>query len=131
MNDTVSKKQLKEFGLLVGLGFPIIIGWIIPSFAGHMFRAWTLLIGFPLLILAFLAPNTLFYPYKFWMKLGHVLGWVNSKVILGLVFIFVLQPIAFVMKFFGYDPLQKKKNSNTTTYREIRSNFKIDLRKIF
>ena len=64
------------------------------------------------------------------MKLGHVLGWVNSKVILGLVFIFVLQPIAFIMKSFGYDPLKKKKTSKTT-YRETRSNFKIDLRKIF
>ena len=73
----------------------------------------------------------LYYPYKLWMKLGHILGWVNSKVILGLVFILVLQPIALIMKSFGYDPLQKKKDLNTTTYREIRSNFKIDLRKIF
>ena len=80
--------------------------------------------------MAILKPALLFYPYKFWMKLGHILGWVNSKVILGLVYIFVLQPIAFIMKSSGYDPLQKKKNSKTT-YREIRSNFKIDLRKIF
>jgi len=34
------------------------------------------------------------------------------------------------MKSFGYDPLKKKK-TNKTTYREIRSNLKIDLRKIF
>ena len=64
------------------------------------------------------------------MKLGHLLGWVNSKVILGLVFIFVVQPIAIIMKSFGYDPLKKKKTNNST-YREIRSSFKIDLRKIF
>ena len=108
MNDTVSKKQLKEFGLLVGLGFPIIIGWIIPSFAGHMFRAWTLLIGSPLLILAFLAPNTLFYPYKFWMKLGLALGWINSRIILGIIFLFVLEPISLFMRLIGYDPLRLK-----------------------
>ena len=64
------------------------------------------------------------------MKLGHVLGWVNSRIVLGLVFLFVLQPIAFIMKLFGYDPLRKKKGKENT-YREIRSNHKIDLRKIF
>ena len=84
---------------------------------------------FAFIICGILKPALLFYPYKFWMKLGHVLGWVNGKVILGLVFIFVVQPIAIIMKSFGYDPLKKK--TNNTTYREIRSNFKIDLRKIF
>ena len=126
----ITKSQLRQFGLLIGLGLPIIIGWIFPYIGGHDFRIWTLYFGIPCLIIGIINPLLLFYPYKFWMKLGHVLGWVNSKVILGLVFIFVLQPIAFIMKSFGYDPLQIKKNSKTT-YREIRSNFKIDLRKTF
>lgn len=130
MNDTVSKKQLKEFGLLVGLGFPIIIGWILPSFAGHMFRAWTLWVGFPLLILAFLAPNTLLYPYKFWMKLGLALGWINSRIILGIIFLFVLEPISLFMRLIGYDPLRLKKG-NTETYRENKKDHKIDLKRIF
>ena len=130
MQEYISNKILRKFGFFVGIGLPVLVGLIIPLVSGHAFRYWTLWIGLPLLFMAILKPALLFYPYKFWMKLGHILGWVNSKVILGLVFIFVLQPIAFIMKSFGYDPLQKKKNSKTT-YREIRSNFKIDLRKIF
>ncbi len=130
MQEYISNKILRKFGFFVGIGFPVLVGLILPLFGGHAFRYWTLWIGLPLLFLAILKPALLLYPYTFWMKLGHILGWVNSKVILGLVFIFVLQPIAFIMKSFGYDPLQKKKNSKTT-YREIRSNFKIDLRKIF
>ena len=43
------------------------------------------------------------------MDLGKALGWINSRIILGLVFIIVLQPIAFIMKSFGYDPLKLKK----------------------
>ena len=74
MHNTLSKRQLKDFGLLVGLGFPIVIGWIIPLFGGHSFRTWTLWVGCPLLILGLLAPNTLFYPYKVWMKIGLALG---------------------------------------------------------
>ena len=130
MQEYISNKMLREFGFFVGVGFPVLVGMVLPLFGGHTFRYWTLWIGLPLLFVAFLKPALLLYPYKFWMKLGHFLGWVNSKVILGLVFIFVVQPIAIIMKSFGYDPLKKKKTNNTT-YREIRSNFKIDLRKIF
>ena len=130
MQKNISNKILREFGFLVGIGLPVLVGWILPLFGGHAFRYWTLFVGLPLLFVAILKPSFLYYPYKLWMKLGHVLGWVNSKVILGLVFLFVLQPIAVIMKSFGYDPLKKKKTSGTT-YREIRSNLKIDLRKIF
>ena len=130
MQEYMSHKILREFGLFVGIVFPVLVGLILPLFGGHAFRYWTLWICLPLLFVAIFKPALLFYPYKFWMKLGHVLGWINSKVILGLVFIFVVQPIAIIMKSFGYDPLKKKKTNNTS-YREIRSNFKIDLRKIF
>tara|TARA_B100001029_G_C14927959_1_gene375896 strand:- start:447 stop:839 length:393 start_codon:yes stop_codon:yes gene_type:complete len=130
MEKSISNKILREFGVLVGIGLPILVGWILPVLWGHSFRYWTLWIGLPLLFIATFRPSFLYYPYKLWIKLGHVLGWVNSKVILGLVFLFVLQPIAVIMKSFGYDPLRKKK-TNKTTYREIRSNLKIDLRKIF
>ena len=130
MHNTLSKRQLKDFGLLVGLGFPILIGWIIPLFGGHSFRTWTLWVGCPLLILGLLAPNTLFYPYKVWMKIGLALGWINSRIILGIIFLFVLEPISLFMKLMGYDPLRLKKG-NRETYRENKKDHKIDLKKIF
>ena len=130
MQRYISNKILREFGFLVGIGLPILMGLIFPLLGGNTFRYWTLWIGLAFLIVAIFKPSFLYYPYKLWMKLGYVLGWVNSKIILGLVFLLVLQPIALIMKSFGYDPLRKKE-TNRTTYREIRSNFKIDLRKIF
>ena len=130
MHNTLSKRQLKDFGLLVGLGFPIVIGWIIPLFGGHSFRTWTLWVGCPLLILGLLAPNTLFYPYKVWMKIGLALGWINSRIILGIIFLFVLEPISLFMKLMGYDPLRIKMG-NRETYKENKKDHKIDLKKIF
>lgn len=130
MKNAISKKQLREFGLLFGFGFPIIIGWIVPSISGHLFRNWTLWVSIPFLLIGILKPRILLFPYKIWMSLGHALGWINSKLILGLVFIFVLQPIALLMKFVGYDPLRIKKN-NKTSYREDKTNYKINLNKIF
>jgi len=126
----MNKKQLREFGLLIGFGFPFLIGWIIPALAGHTFRIWTLWIALPSLITGLLKPGLLFYPYKWWMALGLALGWINSRIILGLVFFLVLQPIALIMKFVGYDPLKTKKR-NEMSYRENKSNHKVNLAKPF
>ena len=127
---SISQKQLRQFGFLIGIGFPVIIGWIVPAISGHLFRFWSLWIGVPLFILGILRPRLLFYPYQAWMKIGLALGWINSHIVLGLVFLLVLQPISLIMKLFGYDPLKKKKK-NLLTFREIKENHKVDLTKIF
>ena len=130
MKKTKSEKQLREFGMLIGFGFPIFIGWLLPALIGHEFRAWTLFIGFLGLILGLTAPRLLNYPYKGWMALGHALGWINSHIILGLVFILILQPIAYIMRLTGYDPLRTKRKGEKT-YREDLQKHKTDLTRIF
>ena len=130
MKNHITKKILREFGLLVGIVFPFLIGWVLPSFVAHPFRIWTLWISFPFLISAIIRPSILYFPYKLWMRIGYILGWVNSRIILGLVFLIVLQPIAFIMRIFGHDPLRMKKVSQKS-YREIKTNHKINLKKIF
>ena len=130
MKEIISNKRLREFGLLIGFGFPLLIGWLIPLLTGHGFRVWTLWIGFPGLLIGLNYPRLLYYPYKFWMKFGLTLGWVNSRVILGLVYMIVLLPISFVMRLIGYDPLRTK-SKEVKTYRENRKNHKTDLTRIF
>ncbi len=131
MKESVSKKQLREFGYLIGFGFPIIIGLIIPFIFGHFFRIWTLWISIPFLIIGILKPRLLFYPYKVWMVIGLALGWINSRIILGLIFILVLEPISLIMKIFGYDPLRKRIKANEISYRESKEGHEVDLTRIF
>ena len=130
MNDFLNTKKLREFGFLIGFCTPIFLGFIIPYIQGHNFNFWTLYIGIPFLILGLIAPKVLIYPYKFWMKLGLTLGWVNSRVILGLVYIIVLLPISFVMRLIKYDPLRTKLKE-VKTYRENRKDHQTDLTRIF
>ena len=130
MKDPISKKQLREFGLLIGFGFPFFIGWFLPMVIGHGFRSWTIWIGAIGSVFGLFAPQLLKYPYKIWMLFGHVLGWFNSHIILGLVFILLLQPIAFIMRLFGYDPLRTKLGGKSS-YRENRKNQITDLTRIF
>ena len=130
-NEIVTKNTLREFGIIFGIGLPLIIGWLIPTLFGHSPRAWTLSIGIPTLILSIFYPRILLLPYKFWIKIGIILGWINSKIILGLVFFFILIPISLIMKTFKYDPLRKNLSKNQISYREITKKNKVDLTKIF
>ena len=130
MKKNISKKTLREFGFLIGFTFPILIGWLLPTIGGHSFRVWTLWVSFPSLVLAIIKPLLLFYPYKAWINIGNFLGWLNSHIILGLVFISVLIPISIVMKIIGYDPLKIKKHK-LKSYRENKVNYKVNLKKLF
>ena len=131
MKQIISNKKLRKFGMIIGFGLPIIIGLLIPFLRGHLYKIWTFWIGCPFLILGLIKPKILYYPYKTWIALGHILGWINSRIILGLVFILVLIPIAFIMKVLGYDPLKKYHKKNIlNSYRELKTN-KIDLNRTF
>ena len=130
MKETITTKQLRNFGLLIGFGFPILIGWLLASFTGHGLRIWTFWVGIPSLILGIIAPRLLHYPYRIWMALGHALGWINSRLILGIVYIIILQPIAYTMRLFRYDPL-KMRRKGEKTYRENRKDYNFDFTRIF
>ena len=129
-SSSASKKQLREFGILLGIVFPVVFGWLIPALKGHHPPIWPFAIGIPSLTLGLIAPRLLKWPYQGWMKLGHVLGWINVHLILGAVFLFVLQPIAYVMRLTGYDPL-KSKRRRLESYRETLKNKTVDLTRIF
>ena len=130
MKEIISKKQLRDFGLIFGFGFPLLIGWLLPAIVGHAFKAWTLFFGMPALIIGITSPRLLYYPYQVWVALGEALGWINSRIILGLVFLIILQPIAFVMRLIGYDPLRNRRKGEKS-YRENRKDHQVDLTRIF
>ena len=130
MRDLITKKKLVEFGLLFSFGTPLFIGWLIPLIYGHAFRVFTIYISIPILLSTIFKPYLLVIPYKLWMKLGDTLGWINSHLVLSLIFIFILQPTGIIMKCFGHDPLRKKFN-NKKSYRESKKDNIIDLEKIF
>ena len=130
MTPLSSVKKFRDFGFLVGITFPLLFGFIFPFLTKHEFRYWTLAIGIILCMLSFISPKTLRYPYHLWIKFGNLLGFINSRIILSIIFIFIMQPIALIMKLVRYDPLKRGLNKSNS-YREIRKDDRIDLDKIF
>ncbi|HPG57150.1 MAG TPA: SxtJ family membrane protein [Candidatus Wallbacteria bacterium] len=115
MSKKIEKKDLKAFGLVFGLIFLVICLW--PAiFHSLQIRNWALGVSGLFLIPAFFSPAVLATPYKIWMIIGKALGWINTRIILGLIFFGVMMPLGFVMRIFGYNPLAIGYDAGLKTY---------------
>ena len=98
MKKNISRKKLREFGLLLGFTIPFLFGFLLPAFSAHVFKIWTIWAGVVFLTFSVANPNLLLYPYRVWMFIGYFLGLINSRIILGVVFLVVLLPILVLMR---------------------------------
>jgi saxitoxin biosynthesis operon SxtJ-like protein len=120
MQDQQDRKQLRSFGLMVGGVFALIALWPVLLRGGDP-RLWAAILAILLVIPALLIPGSLRGVYKGWMALGQVLGWINTRIILGAVFYLVVTPIGLLRRLLGKDPMGKKLKSKDDSYRVLRT----------
>jgi len=58
--------------------------------------------------------------YPLWIKFGDIVGHINSKIIIAILFFFIFTPIALILKLLGKDLLSKKLDKNAKTYFKAR-----------
>ncbi len=81
-------------------------------------RTWALALAILLILPALLKPDWLSLPHAAWLKIGAALGWFNTRLILGILYIVAIVPIALVLRLAGKTPLQLKFDKNADSYRE-------------
>ena len=54
--------------------------------------------------------------YDLWMKFAAVLAWINTRILLVIMFYLVFTPTGFIMRLFGADPLDLKMDKNKNSY---------------
>jgi len=94
-----TEKEARKFGIQVGLVFMIITLILFISDKGN--SHYFFIVGGVLIILGQLFPQLLIIPNKLWMSLGVVLGYFSSRIILFVLFYFILTPIGIAAKIFG------------------------------
>ena len=58
--------------------------------------------------------------YRAAMFVAHILGWINTRLILGLIYYLIFTPISLIMKMLGKDPLKREFDKNSNSYWNIR-----------
>lgn len=113
------RNLLRRFGQLVGAVFLVIGCWPVVMRGGEV-RGWALWAGGTLSLLGTVAPRTLAYPYLFWVGAGHALAWVNTRVILAIIFFGVITPVGVIRSLWATPTVSKSFAPTMDTYRVAR-----------
>ncbi|MFH1309964.1 MAG: SxtJ family membrane protein [Candidatus Omnitrophota bacterium] len=110
-----TKKDLRQFGIVLGI---VLGAFGTIHFLKHHVGACKWFFSFSVISLSFgiLFPEKLKPVYKVFIKIAHVIGWVNTRVILLMVYYFIVTPIGVVMRVFGKDILDIKIDKTAESY---------------
>ena len=97
MQSEITSKQLRSFGFTVGGIFALIGFWPVVIRAEEP-RSWALVVAGCLVVPAVVFPKSLVWVHKGWMAIGHVMGWINTRIILGIVFYVIVTPIGMIRR---------------------------------
>lgn len=98
-------RDLRNFGWTfagVALVFGLLLLW-----RGRPSAPWFLGASAVFLALGAVAPGLLRPAFGPWMKFAEFLGYVNTRILLGVFFFIGMTPIGLVMRLAGKDPMQR------------------------
>jgi len=111
-------KTLREFGLVFAAGLVLFFGLLLPWIWDKPWPAWPWIGAAAFAGAGLILPRALKPLYIAWMKIGHVLGWINTRIILGIVFFLVFLPVALLFRVTGHDPMRRKLDLGVSSYRQ-------------
>lgn len=116
----VTTSDLRKFGLIMGGMFALIFGGLLPwIFDAKSWPIWPFIVLAVFWTLALAIPESLRKVNEIWLKFGNVMGWVNSRIILGIMFFLLIFPIGLLLKIFGKDAMNRKLDKNSDSYRRV------------
>jgi hypothetical protein len=115
---SLDKKGLRKFGLTTGAIIVVLFTFFFPwVFDTSAMPIWPWAVASLLWLPALFVPGALRPVYTAWMKVGHVIGWVNTRIILGVLFYVMILPMGLTMRMFGKDPMARKHDKSASSYR--------------
>ena len=106
----------RSFGIVFFAVFLIIALW--PLLKSESLRFWSVAVSLIFLILGLINSKILTPLNKMWMKFGLLLGNIVSPIVMGIIFFGVVTPTGLLMKLFGKDILELKKNKKNTYWKK-------------
>ena len=105
----IKKSSNKSFGIVFFIVFLVIS--IFPLFNNGEIRIWAIILSIVFLILGLSNSSILTPLNKLWFKFAILLGSFVSPIVMGLVFFLVVTPTGIIMRIFGKNLLNLKRNN--------------------
>ena len=94
----LNEQGLRKFGLTTGAIMVGLFGILLPWLRDRPIPVWPWVIAAILGSWALVAPGSLSVVYRDWMKLGLLLGWINTRIILGVMFWLLIMPLGVLLR---------------------------------
>lgn len=113
----LDRAGLRQFGFTTGAIVIVLFGLFLPWLFGASLPLWPWLLAGVFFLLAAARPTILNPVYRVWMRFGLVMGWINTRIILFILFFGIFLVIAMILRVLRHDPMSRKLDSNQTSYR--------------
>lgn len=114
-----SPRALRRFGFVVGSAI-LLLGCVFVW--RHRGAGWPLIsIGTVLVLAASLAPLTLKWIHGPWMIVSLALGWIVTRILLTIIFFFVVTPIGLLQRLFGKRVIEVAFRADSASYWQERT----------
>jgi hypothetical protein len=110
-----SKDKLnRSFGLVMagGLAVLFLLRWLVAG----VWTWWLPAVSAAFLGAALVLPNSLTLLRQGWMKLAAVLGFVNQRILLTVLFAVLITPTAALLRLLGKQPIRLSAEGKASTY---------------
>jgi hypothetical protein len=111
-----TNKEIRTWALVMA-AILCVVGAIQVFVWGHVKTAtffWITAAHF--LFIGTLAPGLLKPVYRAWLKFAAMLAWINTRLILGLMFYLVFAPIGLILRLLRVDLIKQRRDAKAETY---------------
>lgn len=109
-----TRKELRKFSFLF-FAVCLIAGGI--SYYKGSTLWWWLAGGAALFLLAGVFTPAVLRPFYFlWMKFATALGWINTRLLLGIIYLLIFTPAGIFVRLLRRDPLKLRFDRSAATY---------------
>ncbi|MBD1141551.1 hypothetical protein IDH31_00180 [Pelagibacterales bacterium SAG-MED32] len=117
----------KNFGIVFSIFFFLLSLYLFYSKSDIYYSLITLSAVF--LMISFTYPNLFYYPNKFWMSFGYLIGSITTPILLSIIYFILIFPIGMLLRLFNKDVLDKKINQNDKTFWKSSAKLQTNLEK--
>ncbi len=109
------RRQLVTFGVTMAIAFAIVAAIRTWRRGLDAITIVVFVVAALFLLIAVVAPTLLAQVYRVWMRFAEILGWINTRILLILIFYLVVTPLGLVMKLIRRPPLDMARRDSYWT----------------